>query len=80
MFLLVISPQTQENALKIQKTKKLSFDVLVDAQNAYAKKLILVFNLSEPLKKVYTSFGINHPQSNGDSSWTLPMLTRILVD
>lgn len=78
--LVVISPQNHENALKTQKSKKLSFDVLVDANNSYAKKLNLVFSLSQPLQKVYSSFGINLPQSNGDSSWTLPMPARILVD
>ena len=59
---------------------KLSYPVLNDAGNAYAKRLGLVHGFPEDLKEVYTNFGIAIPPFNGDDSWTLPLPTRIVLD
>ena len=59
---------------------KLGFDVLSDSENALARKLGLVFELPEDLKKVYLGFGADLSAYNGDDSWTLPMPARFIID
>jgi peroxiredoxin len=59
---------------------RLGFPVLIDAGNAYAKRLSLVHALPEDLREVYGAFGIALPDFNGDESWELPLSARIVVD
>lgn len=63
------------------KTKhKLTFSILRDAGNAYAKQLSLAHVLPEDLQRVYAGFGISLPECNGDDAWELPLPTRIVTD
>jgi peroxiredoxin len=78
--LVVISPQNRASAEKTKRDRNLSFDVLVDAGNAYAGQLGIAFKLSDDLRSVYRGFKLDLPQFNGDDSWTLPMPTRLVVD
>ncbi len=59
---------------------RLSFPVLSDAGNSYAKRLELAWTLPEDLRAIYRGFGIDLPQFNGDESWELPLPARIVVD
>lgn len=79
-MLVAISPQTQTRNAEVKQKHQLGFPVLSDPGNAYARKLSLVFNFSEELKKTYEGFGISLPDYNGDVSWTLPLPARIVVD
>ena len=54
--------------------------VLSDRGNQAASRFGLVFTLSEELREVYRSFGIDLERFNGDDSWTLPVPARFLVD
>ncbi len=45
-----------------------------------SRELGLVFQLPGDLKQVYNGFGIDLERYNGDSSWTLPMPARYVVD
>ncbi len=58
----------------------LGFDVLSDPDNAYAAKLGLRHVLPDELRKIYSGFGIELPQSNGEDSWSLPVPARIVAD
>ncbi len=78
--LVVISPQLHASAKRAKQSKKLTFDVLVDKANAYAKELGLAFALPQDLREIYSGFGINIPQHNGDDSWELPMPFRAVAD
>lgn len=59
---------------------RLTFPLLSDPGNRYARELSIVFTLPDYLRKVYEGFGISLPESNGDDSWTLPIPTRIVAD
>lgn len=60
--------------------KKLSVDILSDPGNEVAERYGIRFKLPEDLKGVYQRFGINLDEYNGDTSWTLPMPTRLIID
>ncbi len=48
--------------------------------NALAIKFRLVFSLPKELREVYFSLGIDLERHNGNSSWTLPMPARYIID
>lgn len=77
---VLISPQTEHYNETSKETNKLSFDILADTGNNYAKQLGLVFSLPQDLREIYLNFGINVPKHNGDDSWQLPMPTRLIID
>ena len=77
---VTIAPQLEKSAKRNKESKKLSFDILVDEGNQYARELGLVFALPQALREVYTQFGIVLPDHNGDDSWTLPMPARLVID
>lgn len=58
----------------------LDFDLLRDAGNDYAAQLGLRFVVSPELQAVYLSVGIDLPKHNGESSWTLPVPARLVID
>ena len=59
---------------------RLTYPVLSDPGNGYARMLSLVFSLPNDVRAVYSSFGIDLEKSNGDPSWELPMPARVVVD
>lgn len=77
---MAISPQQAKYTKQIVKKLNLTFPVLVDTDNSYAKKLNLAFTLPEKIKEIYTTFGIDLPRFNGNDSWQLPMSGRFIVD
>jgi len=78
--LIAISPQLNKYTKQVVKKNSLTFPVLADKDNGYAKKLNLVFPLPEKVKEIYAKVGIDLPRFNGDESWALPMSGRFLVD
>ena len=78
--IIAISPQLDKYTKQVVKKHNLSFPVLADNDNGYANELGLVFTLSEKLKKVYLSFGIDLGRFNGNDSWELPMSGRFIID
>ena len=78
--LVLISPQNRAAAEDTRSKHDLSFDVLTDPGNGYARQLGLVFTLPEDLREVYRGFGIDLPVVNEDDSWTLPVPARLVVD
>jgi len=62
------------------KKKNLSVDILSDPGNEVAKRYGIRWKLPEDLKGVYEGFGINLDDYNGDTSWTLPMPTLLIID
>lgn len=78
--LIAVSPQLSKYTKQVVKKNNLTFPVLMDSDNGYAKKLGLTFPLPEKLKEVYLSFGIDLERFNGNDSWELPMSGRFLID
>lgn len=71
--LVAISPETPDSSLSTKEKNELSFEVLSDRNNTFAKQLGLVFTLPEELRPIYNGFGINIPAYNGDSTFELPL-------
>ena len=77
---VAITPQLVEASRSLIEKQRISFDLLSDPGNAYAAKLGLKFTLPDDLKGVYLSFGNDLAVRNGESTWTLPMPGRFVID
>ena len=78
--LVAITPQRFERSHSQIEKQGITFDLLSDPGNDYAARLGLRFKLPDDLKAVYLDFGIDLAAHNGESSWTLPMPGRFVVD
>ncbi len=77
--LVAISPETPDNSLSTAEKNELTFEVLSDVGNQFAKKLGLVFTLHSTLRPIYENFGINLSAYNGDDSFELPIPATYVV-
>jgi peroxiredoxin len=80
MQLFAVSPQTVENNRELAEKLRLKFEILHDHENAFANKLDLAHGFPDDLKEVYLNLGADLGAVNGESSWTLPIPTRVIVD
>lgn len=58
----------------------MAFEILSDPGNEVAQHYGLRFRLPEDLKEIYQKFDIDLEKYNGDSSWTLPLPARFIID
>ena len=77
---MAISPQNTTLNTEVKQKHRLSFPVLTDQDNTYAKSLDLVYALSDELAGLYSGFGIDLPANHGTDTWEVPLATRIVVD
>ena len=70
---MAISPQTAEKSRELIAARKLTFPILRDEGNAYAGKFNVLNRLPDDVKQLYLQFGVDLEDSNGGSSWTLPV-------
>ena len=77
--LVAISPETPDSSLSTKEKNELSFEVLSDRHNTFAKQLGLVFTLPETLRPIYNNFGIDIPAHNGDATFELPLPATYVV-
>ncbi len=78
--LVAISPETPDHSLTTSEKNELSFEVLSDINNAYAKSLGLVFQMPEDLREVYHTFGIQVDKHNGNGDYELPMPATYVIN
>lgn len=78
--LLAIAPQTPEQTRSTAQKFNLNFDVLSDVGNSVAATFGLVLSLPEMLRPIYTNFGFDLPDHNGDDSYELPMAATYVLD
>jgi len=78
--LVAITPQLSEHSRKQVDERHLSFDLLHDAGNQVAAAFGLRFSLPDDLRQVYLDFGVDLAAQQGNTSWTLPMPARFVVD
>jgi peroxiredoxin len=78
--LVAVSPQTEKQAFFMRDQHKLTFPLLVDAQNELARKFGLVYRVPEEQQGLYRSTFVNLPFANGDSSWELPIPATFVID
>jgi peroxiredoxin len=76
---VLISPQLEEHNRAMAEEKKLSVEILSDPGNEVAERYGIRFSVPEDLKQVYQNFGVRLEEYNGDTSWTLPMPTRLII-
>ena len=63
-----------------QEPEAFSFEMLRDFGNRVADSYGLVFTLPDELRAIYTKFGIDLGQGNGDGTWRLPVPERFVID
>ncbi|MGH9580016.1 MAG: peroxiredoxin-like family protein [Terriglobales bacterium] len=78
--LVAISPQTQRQTSFLMGQHGLGFPVLSDASNRVARAFRLVYELPDYLREIYQRSFINLPNSNGDSSWELPLPATYVLE
>lgn len=78
--LIAITPETPDNSLTTSEKNELTFSVLSDIDNAYAKTLGLVFQLPKDLQDVYNDFGIDVKKHNENINFELPMPATYIVN
>jgi len=77
---VAISPQLEQYGRETIRQHKLTFELLSDKGNRVAEQFGLVFKLPDDLRQIYLKFGIDLEKFNGDSSWTLPIPGKVVVD
>lgn len=77
--LISVSPEKPDKH-KSEEAKDAESIISSDIDNTFAKKLGLVFSLSEELNEIYLGFGIDLDESNGNSKKEIPMPATIITD
>lgn len=78
--LIAITPETPDNSLTTVEKNGLSYDVLSDTGFVASDAFGLTFTFPEALVQVYSGFGLNVPETNGDSEWRLPIPAAYVID
>lgn len=78
--LVAISPQMEAFNEAVSTDNALTFDVLTDANNAYAKQLGINFELQDFAVPVYKQMGIDLQIFNSNDENSLPMPAVFVVD
>ena len=78
--LVVISPQLEKYSKLMVKKHKLTFPLLRDEDNQLASQFGLTFKLPDDLAGLYSQFGIDLVRYNGNDLWSLPMLSRFILN
>jgi peroxiredoxin len=75
-----ISPQTAPNSRRSQRGNNLTFSILIDPGAAVADAFGIRTELPPYLQDVYRSLKIDLAVINGDSSWSVPLPARYVID
>ncbi|PIF47396.1 peroxiredoxin [Chryseobacterium sp. 52] len=78
--LVAVSPQTIEHSKVMAERNNLTFDVLTDRDNSFAKKLGIVFQLQEFVLPYYQNLGIDLTDFNHNEENRLPVPAVFVVD
>lgn len=78
--LIAITPQRTEYNAVLKDKNSLAFPILYDKGNKYANKLGITFELQDFVKPIYEQIGVNLLESNGDSSYSLPIPATFVID
>ena len=77
--LVAISPELPDNSLSLAEKNNLTFQILSDQGNSFARQCGLVYTLAEELRPLYKNWGIDLPVANGDPTFELPMPATYVV-
>ncbi len=67
-------------AIALVNKLDLEYQVFFDKGNNIARQYGLAFKIADSLQPIYSSFGIDIPTTNGDSSYELPLPATYLID
>ncbi len=77
--LFVISPQLIEKSAQLKEENGYDYPILHDKSNEVAKQFGICFTLSDELKTIHHSFGMDIPEHNGDNSFELPIPATYVI-
>ena len=78
--LVAISPQSPDNSLTVIEKHHLTFEVLTDKDNVFAKQLGIVFELQDFVLPYYHALGIDLSSFNKNADNSLPIPAVFVVD
>ncbi|WP_346883419.1 peroxiredoxin-like family protein [uncultured Algibacter sp.] len=78
--LIAITPETPDNSLSTSEKNALSFEVLSDIDNTFAREIGLVFKMPKELQEVYSKFGIDVKKHNQNDDYELPIAATFVID
>ncbi len=78
--LVAITPELPDESLNTVAKNELEFHVLTDQDGVYAEKLGLLFTVPEDIREIYTGFGIDLEQHNGEGKFILPLPATYVVN
>ena len=78
--LVAISPQSPDNSLTIIEKHHLTFEVLTDKDNVFAKQLGIVFELQDFVLPYYHALGIDLSSFNKNADNSLPIPAVFVVN
>jgi len=78
--LVAITPELRDESLTTSERHELEFEVLTDANSEYARDIGIVFTLSEELRPIYESFGIEVEKHNGKGQFDLPLAATFVIE
>lgn len=77
---VAVTPEKPDTSLSTIEKNALSFPVLTDVGNAFAKDMGIAFELPVGLQGLFGRFGINIPELNADTGWALPVPATFVAD
>jgi peroxiredoxin len=78
--LVAISPQTNEENAKTQRTMHVKLPILSDKGGKVALQFGVRWRIPELLRTLHLTSGIDLPKLHGEDSWTLPIPARFVID
>lgn len=78
--LIAISPQSPDNSLTVIEKHHLTFEVLTDKDNVFAKQLGIVFELQDFVLPYYQALGIELSNFNENDDNSLPIPAVFVVN
>lgn len=78
--LVAVSPQKPDGSLSTQETAELTFTVLSDPGNGFARTLGIVFAPADETRAAQRTLGLDLTAVNAEGSAELPMPTTLVLD
>ena len=77
---VAISPQSPDNSLTVVEKHNLTFEVLTDTDNLFAKQLGISFELQDFVLPYYQALGIDLMHFNKNNDNSLPVPAVFVID
>jgi len=78
--LVAISPELPDTSLSTAEKNELTFPVLSDVGNKFARELGIIFPMPDTVRPTFKALGHDLVARNGDDSFEVPVPATLLVD